>query len=100
MVPYLKGLHMTIDSWRPGWDKEGLRVAKPTQRHTVWEWEEEKLIDVSKEDLVAVSGVDGEPPEPVTPIACLRLDIGALETLTSVNEPPTVLCQTRGSLLA
>jgi len=27
MVPFLKGLHLTLESWRPDWDKDGWRVS-------------------------------------------------------------------------
>ena len=45
MPPYLKGLHLTIDGWRPGRDAEGFKVKAGVRRvrpFIFWEWEEEQ----------------------------------------------------------
>ena len=49
MPPYLKGLHLTIDGWRPGrdgggfWLKEGVKRKRP---YISWDWKLEELIDL------------------------------------------------------
>jgi hypothetical protein len=52
-VPYLKGLHLTINSWREGQDGEGDKVKKPAAKPghcIVWEWEYECRIDESHDN--------------------------------------------------
>jgi hypothetical protein len=94
VVPYLKGLHLTIDSWRPGRDAEGWKVKKPTNRFTVWEWESERWIDATEEEISAL-GSDEAAPDEVEAVPRLRSDIDALLELTGVESPPTVLCRAK-----
>ncbi len=35
--PYLKGLHLTIDSWQAGWDEDGWKISSSTS----WIWHED-----------------------------------------------------------
>lgn len=36
MVPYLKGLHLTLDSWRPDRDEDGWRTTNTVEKRFTW----------------------------------------------------------------
>jgi hypothetical protein len=74
MIPYLKGLHLTIDSWRSNRDEDGWRQ---TSGHF-----EPKLDDGVVEGLAA--------PEFVQAVRRLGQDLRALGALTDSAEPPRV----------
>jgi len=65
ITPYVKGYHLTIDSWRPNRDEEGWRV---------------ELRSTSSEVL--------KPPEHVKPVPRFRNDLLALTTLFEPETPP------------
>ena len=75
MVPYLKGIHLTLDGWRKHRDPEGWKYIG-----IKWE-EDEGLEDLLEED------VDG-PPDKVMPVPRLKADIEALQFLTSPELAP------------
>ena len=75
MVPYLKGIHLTLDGWRKHRDDEGWKYIGHN-----WEEEEDDLIEESK-------GMDG-PPARVVPVPRLKSDIEALAHLTSAEYAP------------
>lgn len=68
MVPYMKCLHLTIDGWREGRDHEGWKVKLPKGMFTIWEWEDEKWIDVSETELKALSSPQSSIPDMVVPV--------------------------------
>jgi hypothetical protein len=72
MVPYLKGLHLTLDSWRPNRDEDGWRLTS----------EYEVKVGETNDPLVA-------PPR-VKAVPRLADDLGALEELTEMTEAPKV----------
>jgi hypothetical protein len=72
MIPYLKGLHLTIDSWRPNRDEDGWRVTSGY----------EPKVDEGVNTLDA--------PPFVKAVPRLRDDLQALEELTETNEAPRV----------
>ena len=100
MVPYMKGLHLTIDGWREGRDRQGWKVKKPAGSSVVWEWESEKWIDVTPEQLTAIEGSDNLAPDLVVPVERFRSDVNALMELTDRETPPSVLCRATSSLSA
>jgi hypothetical protein len=82
LVPYLKGIHLTLDSWRvyrgdDGWpiDDDGWRLTN--------------AIDDRLEDPVARQG-GLEPPKFVKEAARLGDDLTMLLALTATKEPPRV----------
>ena len=90
MTPYLKGLHLTIDGWRPGRDDElwPEYSKKPKDSHRqvwVWEWNSENWIEEGETDLE--NGQEECSPELVSPAPRLTLDVETLENLTPSNEP-------------
>ena len=98
MVPYMKCLHLTIDSWREGRDQEGWRVNKPKGRLTIWEWEGEKWIDVDPDAVAEAMGEEEGAPEMVKPVPRFLSDARALRELTQGIEPPKVLCRAKRRL--
>ena len=47
MVPYLKGIHHTLESWRLGRDKDGWKLNK----NEIIKWMEEELMDEYSETI-------------------------------------------------
>ena len=46
MTPYLKGLHLNIDGWREGRDKDFYKIKSQPRVHLkVWEWEHENRLE-------------------------------------------------------
>lgn len=67
MVPYFKGLHLTLNSWRPNRDEEGWKLT-----HT------------------DINGDHGDPPDYVNAAPRLIDDIKALMELTRFAHPPKI----------
>ena len=68
LTPFLKGMHLTLDSWRPGWDDEG------------WidpaiDWEDWDTYDTTA-------------PEFVTAVPRLLEDLQSLQHLLAPDHPP------------
>ena len=78
LTPYLKGLHLTVDSWREGRDDEGWRLARTTL--------EALLVSKGDEASDAIP-VDPEAPEFVTPVPRLERDLLSLQALTETVSP-------------
>ena len=81
--PYLRGLHKTIDSWRPGRDEEGWKIM-------------ESIIEErgAEEDIplkAAVKLNDLNPDEYVNPVPRLKDEFEVLKKLTSFDAPPKVI---------
>ena len=91
MVPYLKGLHLTIDSWREDRDDEGYRRKRPRkpreEGNWTWRWLEERWIE---QDQELQPPKENEVPEMVHQAPRLAEDIHALLSLTSGSEPARV----------
>lgn len=86
LVPYLKGIHFTLDSWCPGRDEEGWRL--PDQ-------------------VVTHFGVDNPsgfhptaPPPTVQGVPRLLHDLRGLQTLFQFAQPPARKVRTSGYVLA
>jgi len=75
MTPFLKGLHLTLDAWRPGRDAEGWR---------------EKSLDslVLGPDGIALAEASPGHPQLVTAVPRLRTDLAALAELMESKTPP------------
>jgi hypothetical protein len=71
-VPYLKGIHLTLDGWRPGRDEDGWA----TNRHP----DEEMFVD---EGIVEEVGA----PSHVKAVPRLRDDVNALQSLFAGDLP-------------
>jgi hypothetical protein len=76
MTPYLIGLHMTIDSWRPGRDSEG------------WRKKSEIMVKLGDEQEWAELNSELAQPAWVLAVPRLKEDVGALQELTKGKTPP------------
>ena len=75
--PYLRGLHKTIDSWRPGRDDDGWKIC----------WEIMAAKERGDWELLNTQ----EPDEYVKPVKRLRQDFEALAKMTRAEAPPKVI---------
>jgi hypothetical protein len=89
MVPYLKGIHATIDSWRYGRSPSGWKLpkSKVMASHNLDE-EDELVVWREQEGLTPLSQNE---PKFVFPVPRFRNDIKCLLALTSSQCPPTRL---------
>lgn len=82
LIPYLKGLHLTIDGWRDNRDDDGWRMATAYSRgKNFGENQEERL--------------PRDFPETVVPVPRLLGDLKALAELTKEPLAPIVLVQSK-----
>jgi hypothetical protein len=73
ITPFLKGIHLTLDSWRPGRDSEGWKISPA-------------LLDL---DMVAEWGLESSgAPEFVTAVPWLWDDLSCLSQLFQPENPP------------
>eukprot|EP00956_Cyclotella_meneghiniana_P007532 scaffold10178_cov23-Cyclotella_meneghiniana.AAC.4 len=96
--PYLKGLHLTIDSWRAGRKKDGWKAKRPKSRFVIWEWEGEQWIDVRPDEYAEVTADDTEAPEMVTPVPRLYRDVEAMRKLFESETPAVSVIRPQDSL--
>jgi hypothetical protein len=87
LVPYLKGIHLTLDSWRPGRDQEGCRSSYG-----------QKSTHMLELDEMVKEGVNH--PDTVLPVPRLRDDLQGLLTLLQFETPPRRAIRSAGVMLA
>ena len=80
MIPYLRGLHKSIDSWRPFRDKEGWKLS---EAQIQMEIENGKTWKYSNEDRDKIAMV--------TLVPRMNNDVKALASLTEAETPPKVI---------
>ena len=98
--PYMKGMHLTVDSWRPGRAEDGFKMTpNETQKLESSLWGRIGL-PCRREDKGGVDHVvdmpehDGDcAPATVLPVGHYIRDLECLTTLTSTLEPPQQLYQ-------
>ena len=100
MPPYLKGLHLTIDSWREGRNKAGWKVKRPRAQQVIWEWEGEQWVDMNPEDYAAVTTGPSKAPERVIAVPRLKSDVHALRKLFQSAEPSVAILRASQSVAA
>ena len=83
-IPYLRGVHKTIDNWRHDRDEEGWKIP---------------LFDSSNGPSEFVKGLEGptEPTENVKIVPRLRSDVKRLVQLTEADAPPKVIVRRKRS---
>ncbi len=74
LVPYLKGIHLTLDSWRPGRDSEG--------------WKSSDQVLFHLEGDAESCAVASKPPEWVRAVPRLASDVEGLLLLLASPTPP------------
>jgi hypothetical protein len=72
MIPYLKGLHLTIDSWQPNRDADGWKL--PTAPGGTWN----------------TPDTPDEAPAKVRAVGRLKQDLRVLEMLMQPLQPPSI----------
>ena len=77
MVPYLKGIHLTLDGWREGRDDEGWKLIGV-------DWNE----GVDDPSLIEEESDGDSPPCKVKPVPRLKDDVEALSLLTESKLAP------------
>ena len=97
-VPYLKGIHLTLDSWRSNRDKEGWKMGKKNNvdEDLGNEVDAEDLPDkecpepLALADVIATRGItsNDEHPDEVFAVPRLEKDISALTRLLERETPP------------
>ena len=96
LVPYLKGIHHTLESWRFGRDDDGWKYG--TQQMMKWLNEEVDLEEDGSEETVTRSNWkdafksykdkhQGEAPEQVKPVNRLTADLMALNEILAPELP-------------
>ena len=83
MTPYLRGIHLTLESWRPDRDEDGWRKVSD---------QGDSGLAYHLENSAASDSLDiAEAPMEVKAVPRLLSDIAALQELTSSKAPPDVL---------
>jgi hypothetical protein len=82
MVPFLKGVHLTLDSWRPGRDADGWRFTLAQLRS-------------HEDDADGTYTYSTHAPEFVTPSYRLEDDINTLQRMTASASPPRRFVRSR-----
>jgi hypothetical protein len=101
MVPYLKGIHGTLDSWRGGRDRNGWKLKRKRERDysdatpDLMGQHDPASAEV-KFGMSSLSGGEMEPPEYVTAVDRLKDDLLALMSLASSEKPPRRLVRMKG----
>jgi hypothetical protein len=96
--PYIKGLHLTVDSWRPGREASGFKLRGEELERAMAVWTASRGLPCRREDEDGLEEASptpqhssDEPPGDVRPVARLRRDIACLLELTKSPQPPRQL---------
>jgi hypothetical protein len=81
--PYLKGIHLTLDSWRPWRKDDGWKMTLSEIRAAL----QEKGIEVGSDCFGAFSS-QAKAPKQVKWVERLPSDVEALWELFSIEKPP------------
>jgi hypothetical protein len=76
LVPYLKGMHLSLDSWRPWRKEDGWKLTQAEISYAMSELEPGQLP------------TDQSAPPQVRWVPRLQEDVKALQALTSTDQPP------------
>jgi hypothetical protein len=83
-TPYLKGIHLTLDSWRPHRDHDGWKTLNAIRHHTT-----QPDFDIT----------DHQPPNHVKGVPRLHDDLLALGQLFSTPHPPRRVIRSSSSVM-
>ena len=87
MTPYLKGLHLTLDTWRPNRDsKTG--------------WKLQYLHKDKDGDSWMTNAPHPDAPKTVNPVVCFAFDVRALAKLVEGKAPAVQSCRVESAILA
>lgn len=82
ITPYLKGLHLTIHSWREGRDPDGWKLSGSASQSDPKLWDDDSVLELTSH--VQTSSA----PKTVLSVPRLRDDLMALSELLSPDSPP------------
>jgi hypothetical protein len=85
MIPFLKGMHKTLDGWRGGRDNDGWKY----YAHLRYEIEDDCTSSIGV-NFEGEDNYQGEAPEYVKPVPRLEGDVNSLLLLTRHDAPPKV----------
>jgi hypothetical protein len=91
LVPFLKGIHLTLDSWRKGRKEDGWKMTPKEWR--LWT-QHQADGDEDQEELAYLMAHEGAP-ETVRPVPRLPDDVRALSVLLSQPTPPSVTLRSK-----
>ena len=83
LSPFLKGVHMSLESWREDRDEDGWRLFSAPTSALIDKF---GLVDEDAGD----KGNKADPPSHVAPVPRFKQDVEALEALTAAPTPPRV----------
>jgi hypothetical protein len=92
--PYIKGLHLTIDSWRPGRETSGFKLKGKDLERAMAAWAESRGTPCRRTDNSLEEDLPPraeEAPVEVRAVPRLRRDIACLLELTGTRHPPRQL---------
>ncbi len=84
-TPYLKGIHLTLDSWRSGRGEDG--------------WKHHDVAELTDGVDDVLHGSDASPPTHVTGVPRLQQDLQALATLFEPVNPPRRVVRSQNVLV-
>jgi hypothetical protein len=95
LVPYLKGIHLTLDSWQTGQSSSGWKFADQEDGCKLTNTIDERIQPLE------LRGMDGVVKPPLFEIAAERLaqDVATLLKLTSTPAPLTVMVRPTESMV-
>jgi hypothetical protein len=91
MVPYLKGIHATLNMWRGGRDDDGWKLKAEDLSDWLEDFDAEKMGMVGQE----WEHMEKSPPKEVHAVPRLKTDIAALVELTRSQKPPLRMARLR-----
>ncbi|KAL7565278.1 hypothetical protein ACA910_014570 [Epithemia clementina (nom. ined.)] len=94
LMPYLKGIHLTLESWREDWDRDGWRMTPAEFALFRRERGENPVESITREHAPVT------PPAMGKPVSRFVDDVTALSCLTSMDKPPRVLVRPRNLAVA
>ena len=94
--PYVKGLHLTVDSWRDGRAEDGFKwTAKERREGRGVEMPCRRGDEGWEDQAASATQEDAKAPETVLPVARYLRDLECLQQLTAPKEPPRQLYRAR-----
>jgi hypothetical protein len=95
LVPFLKGIHLTLDSWRVGRKEDGWKMTNSEWR--LW-MQQQAEGDVDQQELAYLMAHEGAP-KTVRPVPRLANDVRALLECPSQETPPSVTFRSKSIYL-
>jgi len=89
-TPFLKGIHLTLDSWRDGRDAEGWKISNlaAMRIHEQEDFDDSYFGKGEDDGSYIMSTSPKKPPKLVTPVPRLLSDLEVLNEFFSTPEPP------------